>query len=91
MPYVVNCKVFTCPNCGTAQRLASATESGITARLCAQINGKETWFTVFDDVVKKLLLKVNLTMTAKSDEIKEAFLGLENISLCYDTKASHIL
>ena len=89
MPYVLNCKVITCPNCGTSQRFASA-KSGITARLCAEIDGKDMWFTAFNDVMQKLLLKVNLTMQAKSHEITEALLGLENISLCYDTKSNFI-
>ena len=30
MPYVLNCKVITCPSCGTSQRFSSA-KSGITA------------------------------------------------------------
>lgn len=86
MPYVLNCKVITCPSCGTSQRFSSA-KSGITARLCAEIDGKDTWF---NDVIQKLLLKVNLTMQAKSNEITEALLGLENISLCYDTQSNFI-
>lgn len=89
MPYILNCKVITCPSCGTSQRLASA-KSGITARLCAEIDGKDIWFTAFNDVMHKLLLKVNLTMQAKSNEITEALLGRENISLCYDTKSHFI-
>lgn len=89
MPYILNCKVITCPSCGTSQRLASA-KSGITARLCAEIDGKDIWFTAFNDVMHKLLLKVNLTMQAKSNEITEALLGLENLSLCYDTKSHFI-
>ena len=89
MPYVLNCKVITCPSCGTSQRFSSA-KSGITARLCAEIDGKDIWFTVFNDVMQKLPLKVSLTMRAKSHEITEALLGLENISLCYDTKSRFI-
>ena len=43
-----------------------------------------------NDVMQKLLLKVNLTMQAKSNEITEALLGIENISICYDTKSNFI-
>ena len=89
MPYVLNCKVITCPSCGTSQRFSSAI-SGITARLCKEKNGKDMWFTAFNDVMQKLLLMVNLAMQAKSNEITEALLGLENISLCYDTTSNFI-
>ena len=40
--------------------------------------------------MQKLLLKVNLTMQAKSHEITEALLGIQNISLHYDTKSHFI-
>lgn len=53
MPYVLNCKVITCPSCGTSQRFASA-KSGITARLCAEIDGKVIWFMAFNDVMQKI-------------------------------------
>ena len=86
--YVLNCTAITCPSCGTSQRFASA-KSGITARLCTEIDGKDTWLTAFNNM-QKLLLKVNLTMQAKSHEITKALLGLENISLCYDTKSRFI-
>ena len=58
--YVLNCTAITCPSCGTSQRFASA-KSGITARLCAEIDRKDIWFTAFNNK-QKLLLKVNLTI-----------------------------
>ena len=89
MPYVLNCEVITCPSCGMSQRFSSA-KSGITARLSAERDGKDIWFTLFNNAMQKLLLKVNLTMQAKSNEITEALLGIENISLCCDTKSNFI-
>jgi len=88
MPYVLNCKVITCPSCGTSRRFAFE-KSEITAQLCAEIDGRGIWFRAFNNM-QKLLLKVNLTMQAKSHEITEALLGLENTSLCYDTKSHFI-
>lgn len=71
-------------------RPRASAKSGITARLCAKIAGKDLWFTAFNGVMQKLLLKVNMTTQAKSHEITEALPDLENISLCYGTKSNFI-
>ena len=61
MPYVLNCKLITCPSCGTSQRFTPA-KSGITARLCVEIDGNDIWFTVFNNVMQNLLLNIVITI-----------------------------
>jgi len=90
MPYVIESPVFTCPSCGTCQKVTGA-KKGATARLCAEIKGKQVWLTAFTDVMENLLAKVNLSIHDTSDKIKEALLTVENITLVIDSVSNFIL
>ena len=80
MPYAVDCKVITCASCGTCQKV-KACEKGMSAHLCAQIDGKDIWLTAFTDVMKMLINKVDLSCNNTTDELKEGLLNLENVKL----------
>ena len=56
-----------CPHCVTSQKVKNATKN-ITARLCADLDEQEVWFTAFIDTIEAFLSKKNLTKAAKSDE-----------------------
>lgn len=45
-----------CSPCGTCQKV-NAAKKGATARLCAEIEGKQQWLTVFTDIMKILQRK----------------------------------
>ena len=90
MPYVIESPVFTCPSCGTCQKVKGA-KKGATAWLCAEIEGKQVWLTAFTDVMENLLAKVNLSIHDTSDKIKEALLTVENITLVIDSVSNFIL
>ena len=68
MPHMPGKNVVQCPHCGASQKVKNATKN-ITARLCADLNGQEVWFTAFRDTIEAFLSKKNLTKAAKSDEI----------------------
>ena len=55
---------------------AAILEKGL---LCTKIDGKDMRFTAFNNM-HKLLLKINVTKQAKSNEITKALLGVQNIS-----------
>ena len=90
MPYSVGSTTFTCTSCGTCQKVKLA-KKGATARLCAEIEGHQTWLTVFTDEMEALLKKLDLTINTPSDQIKEALLSLENITLVIDPVSNFIL
>lgn len=90
MPYAIGSPVFTCQSCGTCQKVKSA-KKGATARLCAEIEGKQVWLTAFTDVMENLLDKVNLSINDTSDKIKEALLTIQNITLVIDSVSNFIL
>ena len=90
MPYSVGSTTFTCTSCGTCQKVKLA-KKGATARLCAEIEGHQTRLTVFTDEMEALLKKLDLTINTLSDQIKEALLSLENITLVIDPVSNFIL
>ena len=90
MPYAVDCKVITCASCGTCQKV-KACEKGMSAHLCAQIDGKDVWLTAFTDVMKMLINKVDLSCNNTTDELKEGLLNLENVKLLIDSTSNFIL
>ena len=90
MPYVIDSPVFTCPSCGTCQKVKGA-KKGATARLCAEIEGKQVWLTAFTDVMENLLAKAHLMINATSDQIKEALLKMENITIVIDSVSNFIV
>lgn len=90
MPYAVDCKVITCAACGTCQKVKAA-ERGMSARLCAEIDGKDVWLTAFTDVMNILIKKVNLSSDNTTDELKAGLLELENVNIVIDTTSNFIL
>lgn len=90
MPYAVDCKVITCASCGTCQKV-EACEKGMSAHLCAQIDGKDIWLTAFTNVMKMLINKVDLSCNNTTDELKEGLLNLENVKLLIDSTSNFIL
>jgi len=71
------------PHCGAPQKVKNATKI-VTARLCADGDGEEVWFTAFTDTIEAFSSKKNLTKDTRSDQISEALLDLENINFTYD-------
>ena len=90
MPYAVDCKVITCASCGTCQKV-KACEKGMSARLCAELDGKDIWLTAFTDVMKILINKVDLSCNNTTDELKQGLLNLENVELLIDSTSNFIL
>ena len=90
MPYSVGSTVFTCPSCRTSQKVRAA-KKGISARLCIELNGKQVWLTALTEVMQALLLRLDMTINDKSDDIKEDLLSLENIILVVDSVSNFIL
>ena len=90
MPYAVYCKVITCASCGNCQKV-KACEKGMSAHLCAQIDGKDVWLTAFTDVMKMLINKVDLSCNNTTDELKEGLLNPENVKLLIDSTSNFIL
>ncbi|KAJ7322060.1 hypothetical protein OS493_033226, partial [Desmophyllum pertusum] len=89
IPYTITDNVVTCPSCG-------ATQKAMSARLCADVDGNDTWFTAFTDVLVSLV-KTHAASTAStasndltSDKIKEALLSLENITMVVDATPNYI-
>ena len=78
-----------CPRCAASQKVKNATKN-ITARLCADLDGQESWFTTFKDTTETFLNKKNLTKAAKSDEISKALLDLKDINFTYDSTSNFI-
>lgn len=90
MPYSVGSVVFTCISCGTCQKVKFA-KKGATARLCAHIDGKQTWLTAFTDTIEVQLEQLDLTMDSSTNEIKQGLLSLENITLEIDPISNFII
>ena len=90
IPYVIESPVFTCPSCGSCQKVKGA-KKGATAQLCAAIEDKKVWLTAFTDVMENLLAKVHLSIHGTSDQIKKALLTMENITLVIDYVSNFIL
>ena len=90
MPYAIEYPVFTCPSCGTCQKVKGA-KKGATAWLCARIEGKEVWLTALTVVMEDLPAKVRLSINDTKNKIKEALLTMENITLAIDSVSNFIL
>ena len=87
MPYDINANIIKCPSCGATQK-TKASKKAMSARLCANVDGRETWFTAFTDVLKSLIdnkQESNLT----SDQISEALLSAENVTIVSVTILEH--
>ena len=70
--------VLKCTSCGTSQKVKAA-ENGMSARLCAEIDGEDCWLTALTDVMESLLFRISLTRDTNTDQIAERLLQTENI------------
>ena len=57
----------------------------MSARLCAEIDGKDCWLTALTDVMEDLLSRINLTRDSNTDQIAERLLQIENIKMKINT------
>lgn len=53
----------------------------MSARLCADVDGTETWYPAFTDVLKGLMFKDKQESNLTSDQISEALLSVENVTI----------
>ena len=90
MPHAVGSTVLKCTSCGTSQKVKAA-ENGMSARLCAEIDGKYCWFTTLTDVMESLLSRISLTRHSNTDQIAERLLQIENIKMKINTQSNHII
>jgi len=90
MPHAVGSIVIKCPSCGTSQKVKAA-EKGMSARLYAEIDGKDRWFTALTDVMESLLSRISLTTDSNTDQIAEMLLQIENIKMKINTQSNHII
>lgn len=89
MPHAAGSTILKCPSCGTSQK--EAAEKGMYARLCAEIDGKDCWFTALTDVMESLLSRISLTTDSNTDQIAEKLLQIENIKMKINTQSNHII
>ena len=68
MPHAVGSTVLKCTSCGTSQKVKAA-QNGMSARLCAEIDGKDCWLTALTDVMEGLLSRISLTRDSNTDQI----------------------
>ena len=90
MPHAVGSTVLKCTSCGTSQKVKAA-QNGMSARLCAEIDGKDCWLTALTDVMEGLLSKISLTRDSNTDQIAERLLQIENIKIKINTRSNHII
>ena len=90
MPHAVGSTVLKCTSCGTSKKVKAA-ENGMSARLCAEIDGKDCWFTTLTDVMESLLSRISLTRHSNTDQIAERLLQIENIKMKINTQSNHII
>lgn len=89
IPYTINDKIVTCPSCSATQKTKSS-KKAMSARLCADVDGTETWFAAFTDVLQCLLNKNKEDTPLTSNQISEALLSVENITVLVDTTSNYI-
>ena len=88
IPYNITATIITCPSGGATQETKSC-KKAMSARLYANVDNSETWFTAFTDVWQKLLnqdKESNLT----SDQISQALLSIENVTMLVDATSNYI-
>ena len=90
MPHAVGSTVLKCTSCGTSQKVKAA-ENGMSARLCAEIDGENCWPTALTDVMESLLSRISLTRHSNTDQIAERLLQIENIKMKINTQSNHII
>ena len=90
MLHVVGSAVLKCTSCGTSQNIKAA-GNGMSARLCAKIDGKDCWLTALTDFIESLLSKISLTRDSNTDQIAERLLQIESIKMKINTRSNHII
>ena len=90
MPQAVGSTVLKCTSCGTSKKVKAA-ENGMSARLCAERDGKDCWLTALTDVMESLLSRISLTRHSNTDQIAERLLQIENIEMKINTQSNHII
>ena len=90
MPHAVGSTVLKCTSCGTSQKVKAA-QNGMSARLCAETDGKDCWLTALTDVMEGLLSRISLTRDSNTDQIAERLLQIENIKMKIKTRSNHII
>ena len=90
MPYSAECVSAKCQFCGTTQKVKFS-KKGMSARLCTEVDGKDIWLTAFTETMEQMMVKSGLTDTAKSDEIADGLLTLENLTLLIDRRSKFTL
>ena len=63
----------------------------MSARLCAEIDGKDCWLTGLTDVMESLLSRISLTRHSKTDQIAERLPQIENIKMKINTQSTNII
>ena len=61
----------------------------MSASLCGDVDITETWFTTFTNVLQ-CLLNQNKESNLKSDQISEALLSIENVTMLVDATWNYI-
>lgn len=89
MPYNITANIITCPSCGATQK-TKASKKAMSARLCADVDGTETWYTAFTDVLKSLIFKDKQESNLTSDQISEALLSVENVTMLVDGSSNYV-
>ena len=88
IPYNITANIIKCPSCGATQK-TKASKKAMSARLCADVDGNEVWFTAFTDVLQSLLNNKEES-DLKSDQISEALLSVENVTMLVDETSNYI-
>lgn len=88
MPYDINANIIKCPSCGATQK-TKASKKAMSARLCADVDGRETWFTAFTDILKSLIDNKQES-NLMSDQISEALLSAENVTMLVDGSSNYV-
>ena len=90
MPHAVGSTVLKCTSCATSKKVKAA-ENGMSAHLCAEIDGKDCWLTALKDVMESVLSRISLTRHSNMDQIAERLLQIENIKMKINTQSNHII
>lgn len=88
-PYNITANIITYPSCGATEK-TKASKKAMSARLRADVDGTETWYTAFTDVLKSLIFKNKQESNLTSDQISEALLSVENVTMLVDGSSNYV-
>ena len=54
------------------------------------VDGTETWYTAFTDVLKSLIFNNKQESNLTSDQISEALLSVENVTMLVDGSSNYV-